>query len=130
LVGSALLILGGLLAALTADQEQFRAREGLLTAGLLFTLAGYAAIHLTHRERYGRLGATSAAAAALGQALIMVSGAGTTAAGSEESGGALAALFLTGFVAFILGVIGLAVGIYRARLHPRWSALLLPAGSF
>lgn len=128
LVGSGLLILGGAVAAVTAGNEQFRTVEGLLTAGLLVTLPGYAAIHLTHRHRYGRLGTVSSLAAAIGQVLILAAGVEALIVGEDVAGGLGELLFFAGYVPLVLGVIGLAIAIYRADVLPRPSAFLLPVG--
>lgn len=126
LVGAALLVAGGIAAALTGD-ELMRVSEGLLVAGLLLTVSGYVAIHLVHRNVYGGLGKFSSLAAAVGQTIVAVAGAIVVVTGDDAST-ASDVLFFAGFAPLALGLIGLGIAMYRARVVPGWGAFPLPAG--
>ena len=104
IVGGVLLVAQAIATAATEQNEKYAGStgdvlsDGLLAAGLLLTLAGLEALRRT-------LSATMGALAIAGQLALLISIIATMAAGRE----ALDAVFVVGTLAWLVGLIGIAI---------------------
>lgn len=120
-VGGLVLVAQGVAAAATEQNTKYAGStgdalaDGLLAAGLLLTLAGLEALRRALSPRI-------AALAIVGQVALMISILATMAAGHE----ALDAVFVAGAVAWLVGLIGIAINAARPRERPWRATIALP----
>ncbi len=119
--GGILFVAQAVAAAVTEQNEKYAGStadvlsDGLLAAGLLLSLAGLDALRRM-------LSARMATVAIGGQLALLISIAGTIAAGRE----ALDALFVVGALVWLVGLVGIAVAVGRSG-ERRWRpSLALP----
>lgn len=119
--GGILLVVQAVAAAATEQSEKYAGStgdvlsDGLLAAGLLLTLAGLEALRRALSARMGAL-------AIAGQLALVISVVATMAAGGE----ALDVVFVIGTLAWLIGLIGIAVVAGRSGDRHWRPALALP----
>lgn len=120
-IGGVVLVAQGVAAAATEQNTKYAGStgdalsDGLLAAGLLLTLGGLEALRRGLSRRM-------AAAAMVGQVALLISILATVAAGRE----ALDAVFVAGAVAWLVGLIGIAIAAARSRERLWRAAIALP----
>ncbi len=149
IVGGVLAVLSDLVSFLVPDYENFSetATTGAYTVeSVLFLLAtvllllGLVGLYASQAEAAGVLGLVAFLVAFLGTALVVGAiWAETFVAPSvaevapefldEEPGGRLGLGFLLSFPLSALGWLLFGVATYRARVYPRWAAILLMVGA-
>lgn len=120
-IGAVMLVAQGVAAAVTEQNTRYGGStgdilaDGLLAGGLLLTLAGLEALRRVLSPR-------AAALATAGQIALVVAILATVAAGRELLDG----VFIVGTLAWLAGLIGIAVTAARTR-ERRWrTAIALP----
>ena len=120
-LGGVVLVAQGVAAAATEQNTKYAGStgdalsDGLLAGGLLLTLAGLEALRRV-------LSRPMAALAMVGQVALLASILATVAAGRE----ALDAVFVAGTLAWLVGLIGIAVAAARSRERFWQAAIALP----
>jgi hypothetical protein len=125
--GGILLVAQAVFAALTEQSSypDYAGTTGDAVSDVLFAaglLVGLAAIEAVRRVLAPRVGVLAMA----GQAGLVVASLATVAAGRE----ALVLVYVLGTIAWLTGLVGIAVAAFRSRSNLRLPAIALPAAAF
>jgi hypothetical protein len=109
--------------AFSEGRDTGLAGGALLMLALLLVVAGLV-IRARHAGRFGGLGITSVVVGAVAAVLLFIG----TVLNTQDSS-LVPPFIIPGLLALIVGFVLLSVAVLRARVLPRWAAILLMVGS-